>query len=104
MQISNATLHPLYPLPLEQPQRERDPQATPEQLQPRADQAERIPRPVAEVERAERLQARKESRELLAANANIDPRARRALDEYQAVQQHQERVYVQQVLGVDVYA
>ncbi|GAB0149272.1 hypothetical protein L0E83_06290 [Marichromatium gracile] len=103
MQISNASLHPLYPLPLDQ-QRERDPQATPEQLQPRADQAERIARPVAEVERAERLQARKESRDLLVANSGTDPRTRRALDAYESVQQHQERAYVEEVLGVDVYA
>ncbi len=100
MQISNSSIRALYPLQLEQ-LRER--YAQPDQPLPRSPQAEPIERPVEEIERAEQIFIRNRSRELL-ARAPEDPRIRRALDEYESVQQSQQRAYLKDVLGVDEYA
>jgi hypothetical protein len=60
-------------------------------------------RTVENVKQAEQLLQRRQADQQL-SQMRDDPRRQRAMSSYQAVQSGQERDYVSEVLGVDVYA
>lgn len=101
MQINGSPIA-VFPIPRDEA-RER-PAPAPIPVQPPAKQAaEPVERPIEEVERAQELFERRQSRRL-ATPMLEDARARRALAAYEAVQHGQERAYVSRALGVDEYA
>jgi hypothetical protein len=60
-------------------------------------------RSVEHVKQAEQMLQRQRSRPTF-TQVNDDPRKQRALSSYQTVQADQERDYISEVLGIDVYA
>ncbi|MET0070389.1 MAG: hypothetical protein ABW096_10135 [Candidatus Thiodiazotropha sp.] len=103
MQIANSLPLPSLTLSLEQ---QRESAARMTHVLPLASQigeATQTLRSVEQVKQAEQLLQRQRSRPSF-TQANDDPRKQRALASYQTVQAGQERDYVSEVLGIDVYA
>ncbi|MBT2972210.1 MAG: hypothetical protein B6D72_01080 [gamma proteobacterium symbiont of Ctena orbiculata] len=105
MQISNSLTLPSLTLSLEQ---QRESAARMAHVLPLASQIGEAAqtqtlRGVEQVKQAEQLLQRQRSRPSF-SQASDDPRKQRALSSYQAVQASQERDYVSEVLGIDVYA
>ncbi|MEW8027974.1 MAG: hypothetical protein AB2792_19100 [Candidatus Thiodiazotropha sp.] len=103
MQISHSLTLPSMTLSLEQ---QRESAARMTQTIPLASQiGEVVPtlRSVEQVKQAEQLLQRQRSRPTF-TQVSDDPRKQRALSSYQSVQTTQERDYVSEVLGIDVYA
>ncbi|MBT3046041.1 MAG: hypothetical protein G8D61_08325 [gamma proteobacterium symbiont of Ctena orbiculata] len=103
MQIANSLALPSLTLSLEQ---QRESAARMTHVLPLASQigeATQTLRSVEQVKQAEQLLQRQRSRPSF-TQASDDPRKQRALASYQTVQAGQERDYVSEVLGIDVYA
>ncbi|MEW8510211.1 MAG: hypothetical protein AB2608_05230 [Candidatus Thiodiazotropha sp.] len=103
MQIANSLALPSLTLSLEQ---QRESAARMTHVLPLASQigeaTQTLPS-VEQVKQAEQLLQRQRSRPSF-TQASDDPRKQRALASYQTVQAGQERDYVSEVLGIDVYA
>ncbi|MEW7990512.1 MAG: hypothetical protein AB2724_00920 [Candidatus Thiodiazotropha sp.] len=103
MQIANSLALPSLTLSLEQ---QRESAARMTHVLPLASQigeATQTLRSVEQVKQAEQLLQRQRSRPSF-TQASDGPRKQRALASYQTVQAGQERDYVSEVLGIDVYA
>ncbi|WP_316365192.1 hypothetical protein [Candidatus Thiodiazotropha sp. CDECU1] len=103
MQISHSLTLPSMTLSLEQ---QRESAARMTQTLPLASLVgETSPtlRSVEHVKQAEQLLQRQQSRPSF-SQINDDPSKQRALASYQSVQADQERDYISEVLGIDVYA
>jgi hypothetical protein len=104
MQVSNSSLSlPHLALSLEQ---QRNAANHLVQTLPLASQVGRTDttlRSVESVKQAEQLLHRRQSERQL-TEMRDDPRSQKALNSYQSIQAGQERDYVSEVLGIDVYA
>jgi hypothetical protein len=103
MQIANSLTLPSLTLSLEQ---QRESAARMSQSLPLASQVGNgvnTLRSVEHVKQAEQLLQRQRSRSSI-TEVSDDPRKQRALSSYQLVQGSQERDYISEVLGIDVYA
>lgn len=103
MQISRSLTLPSMALSLEQ---QRESAARMTQTLPLASQIGddvSTLRSVEHVKQAEQLLQRQQSRPAI-TQINDDPSKQRALTSYQTVQADQERDYISEVLGIDVYA
>ncbi|MCU7844658.1 MAG: endoglucanase [Candidatus Thiodiazotropha sp. (ex Monitilora ramsayi)] len=103
MQISKTHSLPILPV-VPEPSRGRT-HAEPHALTtlPQSAQESRPSRTVDEIRQAERLLDRQRSRNAFGALAE-ESNHERAITAYQSLQQNDERDYVSEVLGIDVYA
>ena len=103
MQISRAQPYVSLPLPQEA-QRER---AVPENalppVQPQGALDRRATRAIADIQSAQRMLNRQRTQNPYESMVR-EGRQQRALAAYQSLQQSDERAYVSEVLGIDVYA
>ncbi|MES9993357.1 MAG: hypothetical protein ABW098_15515 [Candidatus Thiodiazotropha sp.] len=103
MQISNSLALPSLTISLEQQRESAARLAHNLPLASQVGETSQILRSVEQVKQAEQLLQRQRSRPSL-TQVSDDPRKQRALSSYQAVEAVQERDYISEVLGIDVYA
>jgi hypothetical protein len=104
MQISNALTLPSLIISLEQQRESASRMAqTVAPLVSQAGEERATSYSVEQVKQAEEVLQRQRSRPTLSQFTD-DPRKQQALSSYQSVQSSQERDYVSEVLGIDVYA
>jgi hypothetical protein len=103
MQISRT--QPFVSLPVvQEPQRERVASENATQLvQSQGVVDQRATRAIEDIQSAERMLNRQRSQNPYASSAQ-EERQQRAVAAYQSLQQSDERSYVSEVLGIDVYA
>ncbi len=103
MQIAKSHSLPIVPV-LPDPSRARtQTEAYGLTVLPEAANENRPTRTVQEIREAERLLERQRSRDAYVLDAE-DSQHERAISAYQSLQQNDERNYVSEVLGIDVYA
>jgi len=103
MQISRTNSLSVLPLPQDQARGQHSSNQAAQSLISQSDLASQTVRSVAEVKQAERMLNRVRTGNTYAA-VTEGPRQQKAASAYRALQQQDERAYVSEVLGIDVYA
>lgn len=104
MQIVRANPHISLPLVQEQPrERHANEQQTALQVHPSGVESQRATRAIEDIQSAERMLERRQRSEDTHTQLQ-EGRQQRGAAAYQALQQGEERAYVSEVLGIDVYA
>ncbi len=103
MQIIRSNPFPSLPL-VQEPSRERTVADNPSQiLQPQALESPRATRAIEDIRTAERILNNRRSQNPIGYQGQ-EERQQRAIAAYRSLQQSDERAYVSEVLGIDVYA
>ncbi|MCU7827560.1 MAG: hypothetical protein KZQ85_00690 [Candidatus Thiodiazotropha sp. (ex Myrtea sp. 'scaly one' KF741663)] len=103
MQIGKTHTLPAFPVPLE-PSRGRAPtEVNSLAALPQVTQESRPTRAVDDIKQAERMLERQRARDTYGTFAE-ESNQQKAVAAYQSLQQNDERDYVSEVLGIDVYA
>ena len=103
MQISRTNPYPSLPM-VQEPSRERTAtDNTALLVQPQGMESRRATRAIEDIRSAEQILNRRQSQNAYGYTAQ-EGRQQRAAAAYQSLQQNDERAYVSEVLGIDVYA
>jgi hypothetical protein len=103
MQIVRANPHFSLPLVQEQPRERHANEQAALQVHPSDVESHRATRTIQDIQSAERMLERRQRSETAHAHLQ-EGRQQRGAAAYQALQQGEERAYVSEVLGIDVYA
>ena len=103
MQISNTQSLPFLPVPKDRAHDIVRSDAAPSAATPQGTQITRATRTIEDIKQAELMLNRQRARSSYTAYAE-DPRQQRAVAAYTSLQQNDDRAYVSEVLGIDVFA
>jgi len=103
MQIAKTQSLPFLPVPQERVHDIARSDATQTAVTPQGTQVTRATRTIEDIKQAELMLNRQRARSSYTAYAE-DPRQQRAVAAYTSLQQNDDRAYVSEVLGIDVFA
>lgn len=103
MQIAKTQLMPLLPVSMDRVQETARPEFTQQAVTPQGTQITRATRTIEDIKQAELMLNRQRDRSGYTAYAE-DARQQRAVAAYTSLQHSNERAYVSEVLGIDVFA
>jgi 16S rRNA C1402 (ribose-2'-O) methylase RsmI len=103
MRIAKTHILPLLPVPKDRLQDNARPDVPQQAITPQGTQITRAARTIEDIRQAELMLNRQREHSSYTAYAE-DSRQQRAVAAYTALQQNDERAYVSEVLGIDVFA